>query len=321
VKNKIKLNKNLINEDGFNIKSVIGTDILPYEARFLADPFIRKREDDTLYILCEALISSEDKRIVHLQEGDDGQWRWVRDVLKGGNFSFPATYKLEETSDEVIIVPEMGGDNGTDIIGFRYNLVSGDCGEVWRIALGMYTKDRIIVPDTNASKNAILYAGGRIRATSMLYSAEIANFPAKPVLTSPLCPIHNVGPVHLLKRAFKRVLNLSRTTYRPAGDIIKNDAKGVILPLQATTTGEYGKCIAVAHIYSGAMKQIRYIFADEFGKEYTRTHHISLCPTDNRLISCVDVYSPEKEWELIVFESNPSFYNFLCDHRSASEIL
>jgi hypothetical protein len=70
VKNKIKLNKNLIN----NIKSVIGTDILPYEARFLADPFIRKREDDTLYILCEALISSEDKRIVHLQEGDDERY-------------------------------------------------------------------------------------------------------------------------------------------------------------------------------------------------------------------------------------------------------
>ena len=76
--------------------------VLPYEAKFIADPFIRYYQNE-YHILCEAFLTKQDKRIAHLKSCNLQEWKWVRDVTKNENHSL-CIKKLNYTAENLSLL-------------------------------------------------------------------------------------------------------------------------------------------------------------------------------------------------------------------------
>ena len=282
--------------------AVIDISVLPYRARFMADPFLRRSVDGTYHILCEVFVTKGDKRIVHLVSTDLHNWEWVQDVISGTNVSFPALYKFDQgDSDEYLLVPE----TKRELVVYRYHLTNYTVRQVWYADLGIYTKDRIIVRNAGNDRAFLLF-GAASCGSAKLFCSRLGGYPESFELDS-LVPVNktricSAGVVPtLLQKFFGRPC----MTYRPGGDVLEYGSSGATLPFQATRTGEYGECVALADIgFTGGVRNISYILPEAFGGRWNRVHHLSHIQRGDELVWCADGHTRDSEWKLFLFRTD-----------------
>lgn len=283
--------------------------ILPYEAQFVADPFIWF-ERGVFHIFCEVFVSQEDKRIAHLKsKGSPDNWMWVSDVITGLDLSFPAIYEPDQKKPgEVLLIPQISKSNR--LIAYRYNLQSGGKAEIaWDIELGKHTHDRIIVKNPVSSKAYLLYCAHsrpRLLGLTGLYVCEIHHpfdREISPVLGASKKVIGK-SPGELILKILKK----SRLSYRPAGNVIRNNKEFFTLPVQAKKAGKYGELIAFVSIYwdSFTVKETTFFNSCDLSDNIERFHHLSWTQSEKGdVVFCHDLIRPgnREDWEIAVFQA------------------
>lgn len=293
------------------VKNITGVDekVLPYEAEFLADPFIFYH-NKSYHIFCEVYVKKGDKRIAHLKSDSQLQhWHWVADVITGLDLSFPAVYKVPTgNSSEVMIIPQIS--RTFKLIAYRYQLENETAlpAEItWEIDLPVFTNDQIIVRHPENGKTYLVYSSrnhGTIGKKAGLFVAEIEN-PFK-ALGKPV--VHK--PRKITGKSFRTIIqkltHQPRLSFRPAGSILQNDKDIFVIPIQAKKEGRYGELLAFVFVNwkNFSVKKTEFFEPKNLRSEVERMHHLSWTTNDEgELVFCYDFIQPGggERWELQVF--------------------
>ncbi len=307
--------KEAIEKDCINNVSFIDENVLPYKADFLADPFIYCIEG-SYHILCEVYVRKGDKRITHIRSDDDMKtWKWVSDLITGMDLSFPALYNSPDAmAGEVIVIPQISKED--KLIGFFYNLNSGSKAEkIWEVEMKAYTNDHIIINRPGTDKSYMFYCSRNMskyfRQTG-LYISEIEGHlkqNSKPVLKK-----NHVLKLKTLSDLILKIFKKPRLSYRPAGNILKNDKNVVVIPIQAKKTDKYGELLAFVSVKweKAAIIKTEFFNIQKLYEDIERSHHISWTKRpDNTTLFCYDFIRTGngEKWELGVFETNTNKMN------------
>jgi len=268
-----------------NIVASISVEILPYQALFIADPFICYKSD-RYQLFCEVFVSQEDKRIVHLESTDMINWLWVGDILTGDDFSFPAVYD-SNSEDEVIVVPQISGTR--NICAWKYCFTNRTTKLLWSVDLENETRDLIFVKNIMSDKSYLIY-GGRHHGRATLLISEVQDGSgigmSAPSLRKPVAIVKR----GLVEGVMAKMMPLQRLTLRPAGSPFNIDDEGFFLPVQATRQGNYGEMIAFLQIgWDLKIKSTTYVSPKDLSPAFEKTHHISQVKTKDGRIAVFDV--------------------------------
>lgn len=301
-------NKNIYNDlvarrdsDCEMVDAIIDVDVLPYPAKFVADPFIHFF-DDCYHILCEVFVSGSDKRIAHIFSKNGLNWHFCADVIVGESISFPAFYQFG-TDGDVVIIPQLGGRSSFKLKTYKYNLsTGGQCHEVSSILLDVRMKDRLLL-SRNDNANFLIYGNsvksrGTLSIVPVEGSIESNVFIGKDSDRVDICS-RSLG--ELLKN---KLLRKPKLTHRPAGNILATDETSFIIPIQATIRGMYGECLAFLEIRwdSFDVLGVDFLYPHQIEPSFRRTHHLSW--TINRkkeIVFCGDFIDNDiGNWKLYI---------------------
>lgn len=292
--------KSFISQSDKKILSVIDVSILPYQAAFIADPFIRY-VDRVYHVLCEVFVCDGDKRIAHIRSGDAKTWEWVSDLIVGESISFPAIYG---EGARVVIIPQLGGLAKMSFSAYEYNLVRPfeAARKIWSLETPWRMSDRLLI--ANANDELFVLFGKNEKRSSLAAckwsgSSDLAQMP----LLDTALTIRSRGLREYLEN---KILGTPKTTHRPAGDLLYSDSECFSLPMQATIKGAYGECLAILTVMWQGFKvlNIEYILPSDFSPSFRRVHHLSWCRAEDRVIFCGDMMNdPQEMWKLFIFEA------------------
>lgn len=283
------------NPKKINILNRISKNILPYNAKFIADPFLRYINQE-YHIFCEVFINRDDKRIVHFKKNRINQkWIWVSDILKGDNYSYPAIYEYD---DEILIAPLIGNKKKFSV--FKYPLYDTNIKmEIkFSISLDFQPKDINWIKNPYTKENYLIY-GSKTKNVSGLFISKFRKSNNKILLEEPI-----KIKINKFKYIMQNIFKQNRLSFRPAGDILYNDYYRFILPIQATIGGIYGELFCLCEITwkDFILKEITYVYPKYFGN-YTRTHHLSVTKDNNNdVLLCSDVIKNKNNWEIIIYK-------------------
>jgi len=295
--------KSIVNGKKPKIIATINTSILPYEAEFIADPFIVENQGD-VHIFCETFVRKGDKRISHLRSrGDYSNWEFVADIIVGLNLSFPAIYKKESKS-EILIIPQI--THTQEVIAYSYDLEKlGGAKEEWRVNLGAETHDLLIVNNPNEAQKYLIFASRTVSKPfkrAGLYAAAFSSVLNKTPVLGKKKVIVRKG----LKTWIAKLFNQNRLSFRPGGAILLENEKGFVIPLQAKKKGMYGEMLAFAMIdwNHWKLKTLAYVSGADFSDDFQKVHHISWTNSDllSQVVYCIDFVKKDgkSSWELAI---------------------
>ena len=273
-------------------------DVLPYNALFIADPFIFHK-CDRYHIFSEVFVSQKDKRIVHLQSADMISWVWVADILIGDDYSFPGVYDLGR-EDEVVVVPNISGTKS--IRAYSICLSKRATSLLWSVELEHETKDLIFVTNPIDNKSYLIY-GTSLHGRAALLISETKKESALGMSAPALEKFTVIEGRRFFEGAIGKLFPLQRLTFRPAGNPFDLDADGFVLPVQATRSGRYGEMFAFVKIgWDFQIKSTTFVSPKDLSPTFERTHHISQNKTPDGRIACFDIIPSGggNRWELRV---------------------
>lgn len=281
-----------------NIVASISVEILPYQALFMADPFIFIKSN-RCHIFCEVFVSHGDKRVVHLESADTINWLWVSDILTGDDFSFPVVYDAGG-KDEVIIVPQISGTK--NICAYKYCLTKRTGELLWSIELETETHDLIFLENPTGDKSYLIY-GARHHGRAALLASEVRDGPIAGGGAPSVGKASVVAKRGLFEGVMAKILPLRRLTLRPAGNPLDIGGEGFVLPVQATRKGIYGEMLAFLKLnWNLEIKRISYFSPKDLSPAFERFHHFSQVNTDDGWIAVFDIIpnGGGNRWELRV---------------------
>jgi|GEM_PF-4332402 len=282
--------------------AVIGPDNLPYPARFIADPFIRRDpRDETLHLFCEALVTPADKRIVHFTSSNAVDWTFAGDVISENGVSFPSVH-IDDHGD-FVLAPQFGDPIAGELMPYHLS-PEGKATARWSLSLGDRARDKLVITHPDTSIDYVLF-GGRERWGQCLkmaqLSARVTSLSA-PVITSR----SSINERSLIKMIAHKALRPKRLANRPAGDVLENSADEFTVPIQAAHRGDvYGEMIALTTIGWRDLKvrRIKYVAATTVSPDFARIHHVSHTVTSSGPVFVIDAIGkglPGDAWRVHV---------------------
>jgi len=284
--------------NSLNSISTIDTTILPYQARFIADPFIFYKGGE-FHILCEVAVKQNDKRIVHLRSFDAIQWNWVKDLLTSDDFSFPKPYQVS-CEDELIIIPQVS--SAKQVRAYKYNLVTQVVTQLWEKDIKIQSKDLVFIQNPINNKFYLIF-GMSQRGRAALGVSSVTGMISLNMRPQSIDYFKLIAKRKFLEGFIGKFVPYRRLTWRPAGEPINIDQNGFCLPIQATKTGKYGEMLALVSIdWNFKVQSIEYISFESYLNNIERVHHISYTYSSYGLFFCFDCIPIGKHnrWELRV---------------------